>query len=64
MFEGRISKKSPEPPAWFPSLPGSISSCWFVWNSLCVLVRAGQLEVDLFSVDFMAMLLLQATALV
>lgn len=58
-----MSKESPESPARFSSLPGSISSCCFgtVCMSLC---EPGQLEVDLFSVDFMAMLLLQATALV
>lgn len=58
-----ISKESPEPPAWFSCLPGSIGSCWF--GIACVsLCEPGQLEVDLFSVDFMAVLLLQATALV
>lgn len=58
-----ISKESPESPAWFSCVPGSISSCWFgtVRVSLC---QPGQLEVGLFSVDFMAVLLLQATALV
>lgn len=58
------SKESPKLPERFPVLPAASAAAGSeqrAWVSLC---EPGQLEVDLFSVDFMAALLLQAAAVV
>lgn len=59
-----ISEESPEFPAWFPVPLAASAAAGLKQTAYVSLCEPGQLEVDLFSVDFMAALLLQATALV
>lgn len=59
-----IPEESPEFPAWFPVLLAASAAAGLEQTACVSLCEPGQLEVDLFSVDFMAVLLLQATALV
>lgn len=58
------SKESTEFPEWFPVLPAVSAAAGSEQRACVSLCEPGQLEVDLFSVDFMAVLLLQAAAVV
>lgn len=58
------SKESPKLPEWLPVLLAASAAAGSEQRACVSLCEPGQLEVDLFSVDFMAALLLQAAAVV